>query len=64
MRLVPLFAFINMSAEHGHSHSGESVTDIISTIVLCIFGLGFVLDSITEALEETVVGGVSAHAGH
>jgi hypothetical protein len=50
-----------MSVEHG-SH-GESVTDIISTIILCFFGLGYVLDKMTETLGNKVVGG-TGHGGH
>ncbi len=52
-----------MSAEHGSSHSGETVTSIISTLVLCFFGLGFVLDAVTDTLEE-VAKLKSAHGGH
>ncbi len=50
-----------MSVEHGSN--GESVTDIISTIVMCFFSLGLVLDKVTETLEELVVGN-TGHGGH
>ncbi len=52
-----------MSVEHGHGHGGESVTSIISTLVLCFFSLGFVLDAVTDTLEE-LAKLKSSHGGH
>lgn len=50
-----------MSVEHG-SH-GETATDVITTLILCFFGLGFVLEKITETLETLIVGNIG-HGGH
>ncbi len=52
-----------MSAEHGSSHGGESVTDIIATLFLCFLGMGFFLDKITETID-TLTGTGGGHGGH
>ncbi len=60
---IPLCAS-NMSVEHGISHGGETVTDIIGILFLSLLAFPYILETTKEAFETIAGFGGNSFGGH